>query len=203
MVQDTHTRLPRYYSHYSHFIGCHFTHATHTSLRSPTLAPSPSPLDTPMSAMPHPFHFRTELLCEQSIALSEFIWPSHLSKMRKYALAPHSGHYPSLLPPVFSLYTIMHIHWVSFAAILPFDNFLKNNSQGGALPKRDIVDPFTHASCATGPNMAKHTSFPTTWGKAERAKMKGLVVREIRVVVTYQWPQWKVCNAWTAFWWRA
>ena len=109
--------------------------------------------------------------------------------MRKHAFAPHSGHHPPFLSLVFSLYTIMYIHQESFEAISLLDNFPKNNSQGGALPKRDIVDPFTHASCAIGPNIAKHTSFPTTWGKAERAKMKGLVVHEIRVVVTYQWPR--------------
>ena len=47
-------------------------------------------------------------------------------------------------------------------------------AQGEALPKRDIVDTYTHASCARGQNRTKQTGFPTTWGKAESWKAKGV-----------------------------
>jgi hypothetical protein len=38
--------------------------------------------------------------------------------------------------------------------------------------KRDIVDTFSHASRAFCHILYKQTSFPTTWRKAERAKLK-------------------------------
>jgi len=41
-----------------------------------------------------------------------------------------------------------------------------------ACQKRDIVDTFSHASRAPWHNMYKQTTFPNTWGKAEKDKSK-------------------------------
>lgn len=49
---------------------------------------------------------------------------------------------------------------------------LKCNFLVARCQKRDIVDTFSHASCANGHICYIQTGFPTTWRKAERAKLK-------------------------------
>ena len=46
--------------------------------------------------------------------------------------------------------------------ILAFWIQVKNIAQGEPLPKRDIVDTKTHASCAARLNKDKQSPFPTT-----------------------------------------
>ena len=98
--------------------------------------------------------------------------------------------HPRWRPPAVTYFMHTSCQSVSLGSISFFEKIRKNIAQGGPLPKRDIVDTKTHASCAIGPNMSKQTGFPTTWGKAERAKVKGLVKHEIQVIVSSLWPQW-------------
>ena len=78
-------------------------------------------------------------------------------------------------------------HCASIPAILCSMNISQNIMQGGPLPKRDIVDTKTHASCAIGPNIAKQSRSQTSWGKAERAKAERLVRHKNPVIVTSLW----------------
>ena len=78
-------------------------------------------------------------------------------------------------------------HCASIPAILCSMNISQNIMQGGPLPKRDIVDTKTHASCAIGPNIAKQSRSQTSWGKAERAKAERLVRHKNLVIVTSLW----------------
>ena len=96
--------------------------------------------------------------------------------------------YPQFSHCTESYMSIGH-HLGAFGGFSLFWKKSKNIAQGGALPKRDIVDPFTHASCATGPNMTKQFIFPTTWGNTKRVNVKELVRHEIQVVVCHLWPR--------------
>ena len=167
---------------------------------SPCQPPAPPSLHTKvLSVRSHSFFITCQPIQRSFSGLPDFLRAFHRPTMPKVTLNLLPEYYPYLLPVGYPLYTVLYTHYASFESILLFEKNPKNIAQGGALPKRDIVDPKTHASCATGPNMTKQFSFPTTWGKAERVKVKGLVKYEIQVTVTHLWPQWTVSHAWTTF----
>lgn len=129
------------------------------------------------------FHmlFISSTACHRGIqSLPHFICEFKAERMQKEKNI-HALQSPP--PPLSSLFLPTSSQYASIPPILCQMKICENIAQGGPLPKRDIVDTYTHASCAIGPNITKQTYFPTTWGKAERTKVKGLVRHENQVTV--------------------
>ena len=130
---------------------------------SPCQPPAPPSLHTKvLSVRSHSFFITFQPIQRSFSGLPDFLRAFHRPTMPKVTLNLLPEYYPYLLPVGYPLYTVLYTHYASFESIPLFEKNPKNIAQGGALPKRDIVDPKTHASCATGPNMTKQFSFPTT-----------------------------------------